>query len=246
MSAPYYQDDLVTLYHGDCREILPTLRGDLVVTSPPYNLMRKWSGAGARSIHAEGLAKKHHERWYSDDMPEADYQLWQQQILDAALVAAPCVCYNHKVRYQIRRAGRSLHPMQWIGDRLLWVEIVWDRGGGVALNCARPVPSDERIYVLGRPPAWHDDGSTTVWRIHAGAQNIDHPCPFPPEIPLRLIAMFTNPGMTIIDPFVGSGTTLRAAKDLGRRAIGIELIEAFCETAASRCSQETLNLGGAA
>lgn len=250
MPEPYYQDDSVTLWHGDALTVMSDenfgVMGDLVVTSPPYNLMRKWSGAGANSIHAEGLSKKHHEQWYDDEMPEDEYQAWQEKVLDAALFAADCVCYNHKVRYQIRRAGRSIHPMLWIRDRRLWVEIVWDRGGGVALNCGRPVPADERIYVLGTPRAWHDDGSTTVWRIHAGAQGIDHPCPFPPEIPLRLISMFTDPGMTVLDPFAGSGTTLRAAKDLGRKAIGIEKSEAYCELAANRCRQEILDFGGVA
>jgi hypothetical protein len=104
------------------------------------------------------------------------------------------------------------------------------------------VPADERIYVLGKPRAWHDDGSTTVWRFHAGPQGFDHPCPFPLELPLRLIALFTDPGMTVIDPFAGAGTTLRAAKDLGRKAIGIERVERFCEVAAQRMSQEVFDL----
>lgn len=239
---PYYEQDGITIYHGDCQDLLPHLRGDLTVTSPPYNLMRKWSGEGAGSIHAGGLYKKMTERWYDDEVPEEEYQALQGRILDLSLEATGCVCYNHKVRYQIRRLGRSLHPMQWIGNRLLWVEIVWDQGGGPALNCARPVPCDERIFVIGRPKSWHDNGHTTVWRIPSARENNGHPCPFPKEIPSRCISMFTDPGAIVVDPFMGSGTTLRAAKDLGRRAIGIETEERYCEIAAERLSQGVLAL----
>jgi site-specific DNA-methyltransferase (adenine-specific) len=244
--TPYYSDSLVTLYHGDCREVLPHVMADLVVTSPPYNLLRRHSGAGANSIHAGGLWKKMSENWYPDERDEAEYQLEQRDVLRLCREAAPCIAYNHKLRYQIKRMGRTLHPMAWLQEHLLWVEIIWDRGGGPALNCQRPVPADERIFVLGRPVAWHDIGLTTVWRIHPTAQANGHPCPFPEEIPRRLVAMFTDPGHTVLDPYVGSGTTLRVAKDLGRKAIGIELDERYCEIAANRCRQEVLDLGGAA
>jgi site-specific DNA-methyltransferase (adenine-specific) len=87
---------------------------------------------------------------------------------------------------------------------------------------------------------------TTVWRITPRPQGIDHPCPFPIEIPSRIIQMYSLPGHTVIDPFMGSGTTLVAAKNLGRRAIGIELEEKYCEIAATRLSQQVLDFGGAA
>lgn len=242
---PYYSDDFVTLYHGDCRDILPSVRGDLIVTSPPYNLMRRGSGAGKNSIHAGpgGINEKLQEKWYPDEMPEPVYQAWQREIVELCLESAPAVCYNHKVRYQIKRAGRSIHPMEWLGGLLLWVEIVWDRGGGVAFNSGRPIPSDERVYVLGRPRCYNNLGLTTVWRISPVPQGIDHPCPFPEELAARLIASFTDPSHVVIDPFMGSGTTLLAAKNLNRRAIGIEKDEAYCETAAARLTQNVLDLG---
>lgn len=237
---PYYEDPQVTIYHGDCREVLPGIRADLAVTSPPYNLMRKYSGDGANSVHAGGLHRKLTDEWYDDEMPEDEYQAWQQEVIDLTLEASPCLCYNHKVRYQIGRAGATRHPIHWIGHRLLWVEIVWDQRGGVAFNSQRPIPSDERIFVLGRPAAWNSIRVTTVWSIPATAQGVDHPCPFPVEVPARCIRMFTDPGMTVLDPFMGSGTTLLAAKNLGRKAIGIEIGERYCEIAAERCSQGVL------
>jgi DNA modification methylase len=243
---PYYEADGIQIFHGDCRDVLPGLTGDLSVTSPPYNLLRKASGAGANSLHVDGLWRKLSTEWYEDEMDESEYQAWQQEVIDLCLAATPCLAYNHKVRHQIKRTGRSLHPMQWIGDRLLWVEIIWDRGGGVAFNSGRPIPSDERVFVLGRPVSWTSIGLTTVWRITPRPQGIDHPCPFPIEIPSRIIQMYSLPGHTVIDPFMGSGTTLVAAKNLGRRAIGIELEEKYCEIAAKRLSQQVLDFGGAA
>lgn len=245
---PYYADDFVTLYHGDCADILPSVRGDLVVTSPPYNLMRRGTGAGRNSLHGgkRGLSEKLHQRWYPDAMPEKAYQEWQRETVALCLKSAPAVCYNHKVRYQIKRAGRAQHPMQWLGDFMLWVEIIWDRGGGVAFNCGRPLPSDERIFVLGRPRTFNNLGLTTVWRLPPVPQGVDHPCPFPEELAARCIASFTDPGDLVVDPFAGSGTTLVAAKNLRRRAVGIEKEECYCEEAAKRFSQEVLDLGGAA
>ena len=241
---PYYEQDGITIYHGDCREILPDLRGALVVTSPPYNLMRRGSGGGRHSIHsgARSLNNKLQNEWYPDEMPEAKYQAWQREIVALCLKSAPCVCYNHKVRYQIKRSGRVMHPMMWLHEFPLWVEIVWDRGGGVAFNCRRPIPSDERIFVFGRPPTWNEIGLTTVWRLPPTSQGLKHPCPFPTELPARCIAMFSGPEDTVIDPFVGAGATLVAAKDAGRRGIGIEIEERYCDIAARRLDQCVLSL----
>jgi site-specific DNA-methyltransferase (adenine-specific) len=104
------------------------------------------------------------------------------------------------------------------------------------------VPSDERVFVLGRPSAWNDLGLTTVWRIYPTAQGIDHPCPFPLELARNCIGSFSNEGQTVIDPYCGAGTTLLAAKNAGRKAIGIEIEERYCEIAAKRLAQEVLPL----
>lgn len=238
---PYYDEDGITLYLAEHADVLPGLADGscaLTVTSPPYNLKRQWWDQGSNGIHGN-LAKKHADQWYDDTLPEPEYQAQQTQLVRDCLRVSTSVAYNHKVRYAFKRAGGSFHPMSWLAEFPLWVEIVWDKGGGPALNCSRPVVCDERIFVLGKPSTWHNLHMTTVWRIPSDIGS-DHPCPMALGVAQRLIGMFSDEGDTILDPYAGSGTTLRAALDLGRRAIGIERSEAYCELAVKRLAQGSL------
>ena len=250
---PYYEDGAVTIYHGDCREILPTISGAAcTVTSPPYNTL------GPR-IPAEGTHKMAGDAWlekvnavgYSDDMPEDEYAEWQLSI--AALVAVSSAAgasffYNHKVRY--RGLGDLVHPLDLVRQFATWSlrqEIVWARDGGVAFNARMFCPSDERVYWMvkpGAPHKWNQSSASdfTVWKIRQEIGLDGHPCPYPVKLPMKCIMATTDPGDVVLDPFMGSGTTLRAAKDLGRKAIGIEMSERYCEIAAKRCAQEVLAL----
>lgn len=243
LPAPYYDEGGVTLYLGQHEDILPLLADGscaLTVTSPPYNLKRQWWDQGSNGIHGN-LAAKHGEEWYEDTLPEPVYQAQQTQLVRECLRVSTSVAYNHKVRYAFKRAGGSFHPISWLGEFPLWVEIVWDKGGGPALNCSRPVVSDERIFVLGQPGTWHNLHMTTVWRVPTGGgTRIDHPCPMALGVAQRLVGMFSDEGDTILDPYAGSGTSLLAARDLGRRAIGIERDERYCEVAVERLAQGSL------
>lgn len=244
MIAPYYDQDGITIYCGDCREILPEIGNfDLGITSPPYNLYKQWWDSGISGLEShKRLMYKFVNDWYEDEMPEEEYQLTQVSLLDIARdKCAGSICYNHKVRYAFKRAGTSFHPMQWLLKYPLWVEIVWDRGGGTAFNSRRPVPSDERIFVLDKPKAWHDLKLTTVWRFPPDSDAPGHPCAFPVDLPSRLIAMFTDPGDIVVDWYSGSGTTLVAAKRLNRKAIGIEISEKYCQIAVERLRQSVMN-----
>jgi site-specific DNA-methyltransferase (adenine-specific) len=221
---------------GDCLNVMrdwPDKCVDLIVTSPPYNLKKKWWKCSANGCMPK-VAKKFTEHWYPDEIPEEAYQKKQKALIAECLRIGPCVAYNHKVRYAFKREGRAFHPMDWIDSRMLWVEIVWDRGGGITFNSRRPIVADERIFVLGRPKAWTHLGLTTVWRIPPDSDPNPHPCAFPVKVPLWLIGSFTRPGDIIVDPMCGSGTTCVAAKMLGRRYIGIDISEDYCRIARER------------
>jgi DNA modification methylase len=188
---------------------------------------------------------------YRDHIDENEYQHWQRELLNAvALILAPTgsVFYNHKLRW---RDGILLHPAVWLhGINLeLRQEIIWARNGSSTLNARMFGPSDERIYWFDcGNHKWNQDavGWLTVWNIAQCGSSLtriaDHPCAFPIQIPMRCIQATTVPGDLVLDPFMGSGTTLVAAKQLGRRAVGIEIERKYCDIAIDRLRQEMLPL----
>jgi DNA modification methylase len=231
---PYYQDEAVTIYHGDCREVLPSLSGiDLVLTSPPYN---KGINSDGRELSADervGHYKKTgrlnerggHGLWkrntlsegygsHDDAMPWAAYCDQQKTILAlcwATLTDVGAIFYNHKPR---------------IFNLDLWIP--------TELNPGLPL----RQIVIWARNSGFNFSPTDVWQIPPEL-NTPHPAPFPLKLATRAIE--TSAANRILDPYMGSGTTLRAAKDLGRKAIGIEIEEKYCEIAAKRMSQEVFD-----
>jgi site-specific DNA-methyltransferase (adenine-specific) len=252
---PYYDEDGITIYHGDCLEVLPALSGvDLVVTSPPYNLGSspwphlghwrpgmspggggKWPGGGDGNT---GIVYEDH----ADTMPWAEYVQWQRDMLAlcwATLSDDGAIFYNHKPR---SIGGRLWMPLELNPDLPLRQIIVWVRSGGLNLTPTAYVPSHEWIMVLAKP-AWRlrDRGASgvgDVWRINQ--EPSEHPAPFPKGLPARAIE--TTAPKNVLDPFMGSGTTLRSAKDAGIPAVGIELSERYCEMAAKRLAQGVFDL----
>ena len=229
-----------TLYRGDCLEILPTLgKVDAVVTSPPYHTLAP--AAKPSGLHAD--RKSGRNLWmeksggYFDQRPEQEYQDWQQCFLETCLEAAPVVWINHKTRY---REGYGIHPLHFY-KAPLFAEVVWDRGGSMALNCGRYAPSHEYWFAFGKPSQWDNKNNKmmSVWRIAPGsgkgAAN-DHPCPYPPDLVTPIIESCVFDG-AVCDPFMGSGTTLVAAHHLGRIGIGIEIEPEYFDIACKRVEQ---------
>ena len=195
---PYYQDDAVTIYLGDCREILPQLEPvDLVLTDPPYGVgYAEWD---SRLI----------EGW-----------------LDICLKLSPLVLV----------ITGTTHCEDY--PRADWI-LSWARPGSVQRANGGGFSHWEPIKVYGRNPF---DVDCKVFLADTRAGDLGHPCPKPLSVMKWLIEGSKISGI-ILDPFMGSGTTLRAAKDLGRKAIGIEIEEKYCEIAARRMSQEVLDFG---
>jgi len=208
---PYYQDDYATIYHGDCREILPTLpKVDLVLTDPPYGIGIDGQN---KSINRRGVSiRKAYE-----------FMGWDG--------SAPT---QNTISIIIRSAkkaiiwGANYMPVP-VGNKV-W--LVWDKGqrGLTMSDCEiawSNLASVARVYTCHRSRLWRE--------------NPKHPTQKPSELMAWCIAQAGEP-QTILDPFMGSGTTLRAAKDLQRQSIGIEIEERYCEIAANRLAQEVLPL----
>lgn len=250
---PYYESGGITIYHGDAHAMLGLLSGvACIVTSPPYNqlgaLKGKATGLWGDRAGGLGFVEAWQSSGYEDDVPEPEYQAQQNRLFASLVsVATPdaSLFYNHQVRW---RDGACLHPVTWFRPTgwELRQEIVWDRAGGMMFNARMFCRFDERVlwFVRGATWQWNQEmvGLGTIWRVPR-EQNKAHPVAYPQEIPSRCIRATTQPGDAVLDPFMGSGTTLVAAKNLGRRAIGIEIEERYCEIAARRLDQEVLELG---
>jgi site-specific DNA-methyltransferase (adenine-specific) len=238
--------DGVTLYLGDCLEVLPSLSGvDCTVTSPPYNQMESVNkaptGLWADKTGGAGFVKNWQEGGYTDDLVESEYQLQQNDIFAAvARASSPTgsLFYNHQIRW---RDGTILHPIAWFKPEgwQLRTEIVWDRAGGMMFNARMFCRFDERIlwFVQGDKWKWNQAsvGLGTVWRIPR-AQNKDHPVGYPESIPFRCISATTDAGDLVLDPYMGGGTTGAAAVKLGRRFVGVEREPKYYDMARKRIS----------
>jgi DNA modification methylase len=222
MMTPYYDEAGITIYHGDCRDVLPPLGlVDLVLTDPPY-----------------GNATDYDEH---DDTPHGLEQI----------IAATMPLMRQVARVVVLTPGiANVHrypPPTWL---LAWVQAHGSGTGKWGFNEWQPVlvyGTDPYLSAgKGRRP------DVIRSRIGGGAlvkerAAIAHPCPKPLDFWTRLLIRCSpDPTDTILDPFMGSGTTLRAAKDLGRRAIGVDISERYCEVAARRLGQGVLDFGGVA
>jgi site-specific DNA-methyltransferase (adenine-specific) len=244
---PYYEHNGISIFLGDCRDVLPTLqeRVDLIFTSPPYNLAIAPDGDGGfskQSIAAKGRKFRDGYGVHNDAMTPEQYSEWQRSVLTECWRVVDdtgAIFYNHKPRVV---SGELWLPLTLNPGLPLRQILIWDRGGGVGLGDGHFCSNHEWIMVLARSGFELRDRTASaigdVWHIRYETEKLGHPAPFPVELPAR--AIVATGAQTVLDPFMGSGTTLRAAKNLGRRAIGIEIEERYCEIAARRLSQEVM------
>ncbi len=245
--TPFYDDGTCTIYHGDCLAVLPEIPTvDIAVTSPPYN-MGLVPGGNGRGLYAPGASTKGGRfrdgyGEHDDAMPAEDYDAWQRSVLAALWERVRLgIFYNHRPRVI---HGRLQVPLGFDYGLPLRQIITWDRGTGIDVNLRHFCTRAEWIMVFATPEFALVDhaasGMGDVWRLGIETGVPDHPAPFPAALPGRCID--ATGAASVVDPFMGSGSTLRAAKDRGVRAIGIELSERFCELAARRLAQESLGL----
>lgn len=227
----FHAEPGITLYCGDCRDVLPLLEPEsagLVVADPPYNVGKKYGQ-------------------HDDSMDPDAYETWLAEVLSAAAsVSADSVVFFPGARNVLRvpevlhntplRLVRMLgwHRKEFAGDMwnggpaMSWEPIVW--------SSKAERPHFNRIFgTYGRDflvvNATHGDPLTKL-----------HPCPKPEKVIGWLLGLFAQEGRPVVDPCVGTGTTLDMAKRLGYSAIGIELEPRYCEIAVKRLRQEVLAL----
>ncbi len=225
---PYYNHGGITIYHGDCQEILPHLSGaELVLTDPPYVF-------GIASTAQEGKAGG-----WGDLMNSASFFAGVLRELHRLTANRGGAAWLFCSWRSFPVMARASYEARWPITSLM----VWDKewigpGGMVGLR-----PSYE-LAALFAADGFHipDRGIPDIVRSKwASARPHGHPAEKPINLMRRLIAISGATPM-VLDPFMGSGTTLAAAKSMGRQAIGIEIEERYCEIAAKRLGQETLPL----
>jgi DNA modification methylase len=271
--TPYYEDDYVALYHGDARQWWPVApqSAACVVFSPPYNVgleydehddVMPWPDYERMAFDVAG------QSWRG--LIDGG-RMWVN--VTPVVPAAPIAAGDHWGRgVNPRKSLLNIWDNAILASGLgIWDYVAWPtpRGPGCAWGSWQS-PSGpnmrgewETIIAAHRGPwarphppefkGWQDnvgrwiDLCSNVWKMQPEARVPGgHPAPFPDDLPSRCIRLSSFPGELVIDPFAGSGTTLLAARALGRKAIGIELSERYCEIAASRLSQTVLDFGGVA
>ena len=245
--TPYYQDGAVTIYHGDCRAIVPTLgRFDAVITDPPYS-----SGGMFRGDRSQKVSDKYvntdsvggcRTEFSGDNLDQRAFLswagMWLSQCHDRCSDGAVVMLFTDW--RQLPVMSDALQHGGWVWRNL----VTWWKPG---IRMQRGRFSGSAEYVLYGSRGVPADGEMSpqnvlTYRPVSGLVK-DHIAEKPVELLRELIGV-TQVGATILDPFAGSGTTGRAAKDLGRKAVLIEREERYCEIAARRMSQEVLALGG--
>jgi site-specific DNA-methyltransferase (adenine-specific) len=232
--TPYYERGGIVIYHGDCREILPGLKADVGITDPPYGvgLVTKTSDYRQSEHFDSGLSLMASTLYV--DTPES--------------VAALIADFMPLFLASVDRA------LVFSGTRMLWHypepaamgSVYTPNGAGKSswgFQCSQPILYYGKDPYLADGKGCRPNGFRTE---QPNREHFDHPCPKPLSWMRWAVARASREGETILDPFLGSGTTAVAAKSLGRRCIGIEIEERYCEIAARRLQQEVLDFGAEA
>lgn len=199
----FYQDSAVTIYNGDCRQILPALgEFDLLLTDPPYGI-----GEHGGKARTRGKSQANHSKMGWDNAPPKKWLI--DMMIDQ--------CKNQMIfggnYFNLPPSRCWLYWRKLMGGDFADGELVWTSFDSVVKEFTKP---------------------------NKGGKN-QHPTQKPLDV-MKWCILQAGDVKTILDPFAGSGTTGRAAKDLGRQAVLIEREEKYCEIAAKRMAQEVLPL----
>jgi hypothetical protein len=249
--TPYYQDEAVCIYHGDCREVfaagvLP--KTDHAIFDPPYSehvhsksrMGSKRSPGDKENRFSDGSFSRQKDLGFAalDEETRAGVAGWIGTHVSRWSLAFSDVESSHLWRDAFTAAG-----LDYVRTGA-WVKL----GATPQFTGDRPAAGFEAITIAhqGGRKRWNGGGAHALWLIpivRGGGADRVHTTQKPEELMAQLLTQFTDPGDAVIDPFMGSGTTLVAAKRLGRKAIGIERERKYCDLAIERLSQGALALG---
>ncbi len=225
---PYYQESGVQIFHGDCREVLPIVAFDVLVTDPPYGILEP----------GDLNPRVRDDRGGSHGLVRDSYASYSDTYGNFVSVIVPILTVA---------IGMAKRAAIFTGPHITEQAKPTAIGG---IYC--PAASGRHqwgfktflpVMFYGSAPNLHLGAKpNTIESTDTAAKN-GHPCPKPLSWMKWLVALASLEAETVCDPFMGSGTTLRAAKDLGRSAIGIEIEERYCEIAANRLRQSVMDFG---
>lgn len=237
--------ELNKIHQGNCLDVMrsfPDDSVDLIVTSPPYN---NW-----RNRRTQAKRKDYWKRTNivydvcEDKQEDSVYENEQIQVINEMIrILKPTgtICYNHKDRI-FNFTVKS--PLEWIlkTNAVYRQRITWDRCGMQAYNPVRFYRVEEDIYILGKQAkgfTWNKDAAKylSVWRIPPNKNIYGHNATFPEELVKRCVLAFTEKDGIVLDPYNGTGTTTKVAKDMGRQYIGIDVSKKYNETAEKRMNE---------
>ena len=231
---PYYQDDAVTLYHGDCREVMPDLAPnsvDLVITDPPFSVPVKYQDVSGNFPRSWGDLLVM-EPFFVDA-----FRGIRRLVRDGGQTYICCDGDTYPIFF---KAAYSLWPQSHL---IVWYKPTGRRGRGW-------LHSHELVLHLRTAETQYADGfrQDVIGIMPVRTLNRQHPAEKPGGLWEFLSAGMTKTSYTLLDPFAGGGSALDWAKAHGHRAVGIEIEEQFCEVIAKRLSQGVLDFdeGGAA
>jgi len=214
---PYYEDEWVQIYHGDCREILPSLpKVDLVLTDPPYNAGKDYGT-------------------YKDNLDASAYNDFMREVITKSQTVSDYIAiYSDSHRFRL------------FWDILPNASPIFLHIQANGFGNSQNIRQDHHVILT---TAKSNESTSSIWNgirvLREGyffrEVKTGHPCQTSEQAMAKFISLFTQPDSVVLDPFVGSGTTLRAAIDLNRKCIGIEIEEKYCEIAAKRCSQQVFD-----
>jgi site-specific DNA-methyltransferase (adenine-specific) len=237
---PYYEDESVAIYHGDALDVIADapLVIDAVITDPPYASGTRLEAAKSSS-GAMLRAGRFADRPLDLDQMTTVGFVWLMRAVARGTYSLLPDGASFLSFIDWRQWPNLIGALETANLRVQGM-VVWDKGHFGLGNGFRS--QHELIcHAAKGVPVIHDKGIGNVLRFPR-VEPIDHPSPKPEGLMQRLITATVPLGGVVFDPFMGSGTTLRAAKNLGYRAIGVESDLAYCEVAVSRLRQDVFDL----